>query len=216
MARIAAHGHRLLLVSPIVEGLLGGWPTLQAATSAYISDCTSDGSRAQIFSRFSGVFYIGFSLGPSIGAYLIRHPLLAFPPSTSGGGHAPSVHNGQPTVTSVFYVAAMCSFVNLLLVLFVFPESIEKKKAKALQSASATAAASHGGDMPENKGSGSASQNWLQRCLSPLSFFVPKKIPRPEGGYRKDWSLTVLGIALFLFLLATVSIPVFQYFLFCP
>ena len=46
------HGHALLVVAPFFEGLLGGWSSLQGATSAYISDCTSDGSRSYIFSRF--------------------------------------------------------------------------------------------------------------------------------------------------------------------
>lgn len=117
----AAHGHKFLIVSPIMEGLLGGWGTLQAATSAYISDCTSDGSRAHIFSRFTGVFYLGFAVGPAIGAFLIRHPFIPiFSPAIG-------VHNGAPTVTSVFYVAATASFINLLLALFLFPESLEAK-----------------------------------------------------------------------------------------
>ena len=66
------------------------------------------------------MFYLGFSVGPAIGAYLIRHPFLS-------GHSGSSVHNGSPTVTSVFYVATVCSFVNLLLVIFVFPESLNKK-----------------------------------------------------------------------------------------
>ena len=49
------------------------------------------------------------------------------------------MHDGQPTVTSVFYVAAMCSFVNLMLVLFFFPDSTDKRKAKAAQKAAAEA-----------------------------------------------------------------------------
>jgi len=47
-------------------------------------------------------------------------------------------------------------------------------------------------------------QGWfLQRLLGPLALLAPKKIPRPEGGHRTDWSLTILGISLFMFLLAT-------------
>lgn len=210
----AAHGHKLLIISPIIEGLLGGWSTLQGATTAYVSDCTSDGSRAQIFSRFSGVFYLGFSLGPMIGAYLIRHPILSFPgtsPSTSG----PVLHNGQPTVTSVFYVAAVASFVNLLLVVFLFPESISKKKTlsgKPVVPAPALAVVPGPGpeqepteasDVPET--SAVKQSSLVQRFLGPLALLAPKQIPKPEGGYRTDWSLTILGVSLFMFLLATVS-----------
>lgn len=46
----------------------------------------------------------------------------------------------------------------------------------------------------------------MQRFLGPLALLAPKKIPKPEGGYRKDWSLTILGFALFMFLLATVRL----------
>ncbi|GJE85679.1 MFS general substrate transporter [Phanerochaete sordida] len=208
----AAHGHKLLIISPIIEGLLGGWSTLQGATTAYVSDCTSDGSRAQIFSRFSGVFYLGFSVGPMIGAYLIRHPIFSFPgsaPSSSG----PVLHNGQPAVTSVFYVAAMCSFINLLLVLFLFPESISKKKTQSGKPVTPAPAPltvpgpgpeqepTEGSDLQETN---TVTQGWsLQRLLGPLALLAPKKLPRPDGGYRTDWSLTVLGFSLFMFLLAT-------------
>ncbi len=204
-----------MIISPIIEGLLGGWSTLQAATSAYISDCTSDGSRAQIFSRFTGVFYLGFSLGPVIGAYLIRHPLLSFPGTpSSSSGHNSSVHNGQPTVTSVFYVAAMCSFVNLLLVLFVFPESLDKKKSKSGIQAeihstvstleAETPAKSLVAIAPDAGGVVVGAGSWLRSFLGSLALFMPKTIVTPHGGVKRDWSLTILGLSLFMFLLASV------------
>ncbi|THH32789.1 hypothetical protein EUX98_g1421 [Antrodiella citrinella] len=191
----AAHGHKFLIVSPLIEGVLGGWSTLQGATSAYVSDCTSDGSRAQIFSRFAGVFYLGFSIGPVVGAYLIRHP-LSMPgfPSTAGG-----IHNGQPTVTSVFYVAAMCSFVNLLLVIFFFPESLDKKRAEAAREAAALGLDTMEDDSePEAK-----SQGIVSRFFAPLAIFAPKKVQTTDGTQRKDWSLTILGMAFFGYLLST-------------
>ncbi|CDO77818.1 hypothetical protein BN946_scf184722.g10 [Trametes cinnabarina] len=195
----AAHGHKLLIVSPVIEGLLGGWATLQAATSAYVSDCTSDGSRAHIFSRFTGVFYFGFAVGPTIGAFLIRHPFIPiFSPAIG-------VHNGAPTVTSVFYVAATASFVNLLLALFLFPESLEKKKAKAasvVPEASIPLLASSG-----QPGSLSATRAALFGFLSPLTLFLPKTIDAPNGQRRKDWSMTLLAVVLFGHLL---SLGLFQ------
>ncbi|KAI0759595.1 MFS general substrate transporter [Trametes elegans] len=191
----AAHGHKLLIVSPVLEGLLGGWATLQAATSAYVSDCTSDGSRAHIFSRFTGVFYFGFAVGPAIGAFLIRHPFIPiFSPAIG-------VHNGAPTVTSVFYVAATASFVNLLLALFLFPESLEKKKAKAAAAEALLSPADP--DAPAI----ASRFNVFTRFLSPLALFLPKTIDAPNGRSRKDWSMTFLGIVLFGHLL---SLGVFQ------
>ncbi|KAH9848455.1 major facilitator superfamily domain-containing protein [Lenzites betulinus] len=193
----AAHGHKFLIISPIIEGLLGGWSTLQAATSAYISDCTSDGSRAHIFSRFTGVFYLGFAVGPTIGAFLIRHPFIPiFSPAIG-------VHNGAPTVTSVFYVAATASFVNLLLALFLFPESLEKKKAKvaAVQSTSTTLQTIS--DAPASATQGS----FLANILSPLAMFLPKSVDAPDGRKRTDWSMTLLAMVLFGHLL---SLGLFQ------
>ncbi|KAI0077310.1 hypothetical protein K474DRAFT_1643587 [Panus rudis PR-1116 ss-1] len=217
----STHGHKLLLISPLIEGLLGGWSTLQGATSAYVSDCTSDGSRAKIFSRFTGMFYLGFSVGPTVGAYLIRHPVFVRFPSSAGAGVGNgegTVHNGAPTVTSVFYVAALCSFINLLLVLFVFPESLDKKKAKArllarpssLHAPNPTPAADPD-ELGEpivngiNNANGEVknSPGFLTKALSPLALFLPKKIRTPSGQYRSDWSLTWLGLSLFGYLLST-------------
>lgn len=193
----AAHGHKFLVVSPFLEGVLGGWATLQSATSAYVSDCTSDGSRAQIFSRFAGVFYLGFSVGPALGAYLIRHPLNmpGFPSTASGG-----IHNGQPTVTSVFYVAAVCSFVNLLLVMFVFPESLDKKRAEAAREAAALGL----DHIEDDSDAGAKPAGFIAGFFSPLAVFLPKKVQTLDGMQRSDWSLTILGIALFGYLLSTV------------
>ncbi|TFK20295.1 hypothetical protein FA15DRAFT_673617 [Coprinopsis marcescibilis] len=137
------HASRLLLLAPIVEGLLGGWSTLQSATSAYISDCTSPGSRAQIFSRFTGVFYLGFSAGPAIAAWIIRHPGLLRVPSSSdtppgqGLGRKPAAET--QTVSAVFWIAVVCSFINFLLVLFVFPESLNQEKREKAKRAYALA-----------------------------------------------------------------------------
>ena len=185
----AIHGHKLLIVSPIIEGLLGGWSTLQGATSAYVSDCTSDGSRAKIFFRFTGVFFFGFAVGPIIGAYFIRHPIFNSP--------SHSMHASSPTVTSVFYIAAMCSFVNFLLAIFVFPESLEKKKAKAGHQAHVGASAN--ADATSNKG-------FLHGLLSPLALFLPKKIESSDGVPRKDWTLTLIAAALFGCLLSSVCL----------
>lgn len=153
-SRLSHHGHILLLLSPFIEGLLGGWSTLQATASAYVSDCTSDGSRSHIFSKFIGVFYLGFALGPTVGAYFIRHPLPMFVESSTGlhtsesgswawvdevrAAAAPIPGKvGVPNVTSVFWVAITCSFVNLVFAMFFLPESLDKAKRKAAMKATA-------------------------------------------------------------------------------
>ena len=220
------HGHILLLVAPIIEGLLGGYSTLQSGTSAYLSDCTSSGSRAYIFSRFAGVVYLGFSIGPVIGGWLIRHPL-----AWTGGSSIP----GRQSVTSVFWVAMSCSFINLLLITFVFPESLDKekreramiayknsgvlggKKGKSRESASTLSSGDPGSSSADEEnnievrlgretGVRSGVAGIISHFFSPLAVLLPVTILDPSGlGKRRDWSLTLLAGGLFGYMLSTVS-----------
>ncbi|KAG5641236.1 hypothetical protein DXG03_005680 [Asterophora parasitica] len=193
------YGHALLVLAPIIEGVLGGWSTLQSATSAYLSDCTSSGSRAYIFSRFAGVFYIGLSAGPSLGGYLIRNPLFPPPPGTEG----------RLSVTSVFWVAVFCSAVNFLLVLCVFPESLDKvKRQRALEEHRIRASIKGSmskvrGESVVAEGSGGGaeedeeSEGIIRGFLKPLALFLPATVYEGGGRKRRDWSLTFLAAALF-------------------
>ncbi|KDR76286.1 hypothetical protein GALMADRAFT_156377 [Galerina marginata CBS 339.88] len=208
---LSKHGHNLLLLAPIIEGLLGGWSALQSATSAYLSDCTSPGSRAPIFSRFQGVFYLGFALGPTIGGWLIKHPVWWIS-GNNGGGMA-----GGQSVTSVFWVAIICSFINFTLSVFVFPESLGKKKqaeaarveaAKGKATATVEAAEEAATVVVLGTDAVEPRKGLIARFLSPLAVFLPVIVldPSPNGiGLRKrrDWSLTMLAIALFGFMLST-------------
>jgi MFS family permease len=224
---LSKHGHKLLIVAPIIEGLLGGYSTLQSGTSAYLSDCTSSGSRAFIFSRFAGVVYLGFSIGPVIGGWLIRHPIAWI-----GGSSIP----GRQSVTSVFWVAVACSFINLLLITFVFPESLDKekrerammayrmsgKKGKTRERALTLASGDPGssstdeedyieevnrqGQEERESGVRSGGTGIISHFLRPLAVFLPVVVLDPSGlGKRRDWSLTLLAVGLFGYMLSTVS-----------
>src|ERR1700761_7225965 len=109
---LGGHRYALLLIAPVVEGLLGGYSTVQATTTSYISDCTSDGSRANIFSRFHGVFFIGIAVGPAISALLIRY---------------------TQATTLVFIVSASISAINLILCVLVLPESLTTARREELR-----------------------------------------------------------------------------------
>lgn len=163
---------------------MGGQATLQAAVSAYISDCTSDGSRAHIFSRFAGVSYVGFALGPTIGAFLIRHPLV----------HAQSFglpHTEVQSVTPAFWVAVLCSTINFILALLVIPESLDKARLRAVQK----------GDIPNP--SIQKKPGLKKRLLGPLAIFAPRKRV-VNGRMQKDWSMSWLAISMFSLFLASV------------
>ncbi len=229
---LSQHGHKLLLLAPIIEGTLGGWSTLQAATSAYISDCTSSGSRAHIFSRFSGVSFLGIFIGPSISGYLISHSRASVGEIGEGTGKG----GGVESVTSVFWVAVVCSFLNFLAAVFVFPESLTKERREvALKEYSerryrrkgkaAVRGGGGGGGVGGGSGEGRGDEdrqreeeeeeeeeeetpNFLVRFFSPLAVFLPVRVRDPVklNRYRTDWSLTLLAVAFFCSLLCVVSV----------
>ncbi|KAJ7265904.1 major facilitator superfamily domain-containing protein [Mycena haematopus] len=180
----ASHGLTVVLLAPVFEGLLGGWSTIQSGTSAYISDCTSSGSRASVFSRFTGVSFLGFSLGPIIGGWLIRHPIALF--NGQGGGQS---------VDSVFCVAAIASFLNFCLMLFVIPESVSKEQRDRASGRMVVTgeAVLHN---PKKLGI-------IKDFFSPLAIFLPVFVPIPGSTRkRRDWSLTLLTCALFGYMLS--------------
>lgn len=148
---LASHSHKLLILSPAIEGLLGGWSAMMSAKTAYIADCTSPGSRSRIFSRFTGVVSAGLALGPTIGAWLIRHPLdflkvgkgertiMCLEPLTErrSGDHP------LQSVNSVFWVAIACTLINFILVSLVLPESLPASRRAANRKGKNRAIISH-------------------------------------------------------------------------
>ncbi|KAG1775895.1 major facilitator superfamily domain-containing protein [Suillus placidus] len=204
---LAVHSHKLLILAPIIEGSLGGWSTLTGANTAYIADCTSPGSRATIFARFTGVLSIGLALGPIIGAWLIRHPI----PFMSAG----NIDHPLQSVTSVFWVAITCSFVNLILVLFVFPESLPASR-RASNRKGKSRAVESGPEFPSSKADepshGRIATRIFRSFLSPLAVFLPSHVPVAASTTgdslvpsrtRKDWGLTFIGMSLFSHMLAS-------------
>ncbi|KAG8686741.1 hypothetical protein FRC09_013944, partial [Ceratobasidium sp. 395] len=105
---------RLLMLSPLVEGCLGGFPTMQAAINAYLSDATPAGtSRAKIFSRFFGILFAGVAAGPTIGSVL---PYDAF------------------------WISIVLGAVNLLCVVLFLPESLTREQREAFRASRVSAA----------------------------------------------------------------------------
>jgi MFS family permease len=183
---------------------------MQGATSAYLSDCTSAGpSRAQLFAQFNGVFYVGFSVGPAIGAWLMRHPIVDW------GGHKQLNVAGRGDVTSVFAFAAACSLLNLLLVLFVFPESLHSKTGSPAPAPTVIAGASSSSNA-EAAGDGTSSETtttaipkerqsaWTEFTSGfshAIRIFRPRRRTLPGGRVVTDRSLPLLASSLFLYLL---------------
>ncbi|KAI0030125.1 major facilitator superfamily domain-containing protein [Vararia minispora EC-137] len=190
--------HLLILTAPVIEGLLGGWTTLTAATSAYISDCTSDGSRASVFSRFAGISYMGLALGPVVGATIMRY--TAAHPSVvkvlAKGVEGPT--DGVPSLGPVFTIAIICTVINFFLSVFLFPESVHKARLRAAAKLSAAEdrGEAHEALPPKQVG-------FAKRLFGPLAVFAPSKtLASASGRVGRDWSLTWLALGLLCVLLS--------------
>ncbi|KAF8311697.1 MFS general substrate transporter [Clavulina sp. PMI_390] len=111
-------GQYTLLIGSILEGIFGSWATFNAATNAYISDCSAPGSRAKTFALFAGLFFLGVSLGPAIGSIALRY------------GHLPTM--------SLFYISASANLINLLHIPLLIPESLSEEARKVKEASLAT------------------------------------------------------------------------------
>ena len=90
-----------LFVGRAVAGITGA---NMAVAQAYIADITPEDQRARRFGLFSAMFGLGFILGPVLGGFL-----------------------GEVSVRAPFLAAAALNGLNLLLALFVLPESHRAK-----------------------------------------------------------------------------------------
>ncbi|QRW18375.1 major facilitator superfamily transporter [Rhizoctonia solani] len=173
---------RLLVLAPLFEGSLGGFPTMQAAFNAYISDATTPGtSRAKIFARFFGIIFVGVAVGPTLSN------LLPFDP---------------------FRSSITLGVLNLVLVLFFLPESLTKEQRIALAANRASLASE--ARKPENGGPIRRITGYVTGAVrgtfEPMAILLPRK--RKSQGQAvsgNDWNLTYLAIALSLYLL-TIAI----------
>jgi len=119
-----------------------------------------------------------------------------------------------------------------MLLLFVFPESLDKKRMEALEKGKArtsssasdttevegdqggfqvsSSSANQGRHGRQSRDEGKSGGSHISRFLKPLAIFLPVVIlvPTPNGlGRRKkrDWSLTFLAVALLGFMLSSVG-----------
>ncbi|GJJ08626.1 hypothetical protein Clacol_002845 [Clathrus columnatus] len=176
--KLKQHGQVLLLISPIVEGMLGGLSTVASATNAYISDCTSHGSRAQIFSRFTGAGYVGFALGPEIAALILRR---------------------TERTTPVFLTSVVLASLNWIFILFIMPESLTLEVREKNQKLAVQQQTSDHSNVPKKTGLRRTIKRTLRKFLEPLTMFAPVQRQQGRG---LDWSLTLLAVSTFSFQLS--------------
>lgn len=104
MALATSYG--LLLVGRIISGIAGA---SYVTANAYLADITPPGQRAARFGLVGATFGLGFITGPAIGGLL------------AGGG-----------VSLPFWTAAALAALNVVLALFVLPESLPPARRRAL------------------------------------------------------------------------------------
>ncbi|KAJ1308003.1 hypothetical protein OPQ81_002076 [Rhizoctonia solani] len=175
---------RILVISPLIEGLLGGFPTMQVAFNAYVSDATPAGSsRAKIFARFFGIVSIGVAIGPTLSS------LLPFNPFRS----------------SIVLGAS-----NLALLLLFLPESLTQEQRITLAASQVSATGED--QKPENEGWMQKMSRYVTGTLrvtfEPMTILLPKRRKgqgQAVSGY--DWNLTYLAISLSLYLLTIAINP---------
>jgi DHA1 family tetracycline resistance protein-like MFS transporter len=96
----------MLFASRILDGLTGG--NISVA-QAYIADVTDEKNRAKSFGLIGAAFGLGFIIGPAAGGLLSAGERYAVPA----------------------FVAAVLSVVNLIMVYFLLPESLDKSRMAA-------------------------------------------------------------------------------------
>ncbi|KAK4703990.1 hypothetical protein P7C70_g2230, partial [Phenoliferia sp. Uapishka_3] len=193
-------GFKFLAATYTLGGIFGGPISAATLTSAYISDCTRDGSRANIFSAFEGIRYAGIALGPLAGAFAVRFTgILLFP----------------------IYGMLFVRVTFLLLLIFVIPESLSLSRRRdeqiRLQEEGSARAAADATRPPTTFLARAVkhSTQHISGIIAPLKVLVPKEpgleeedhqpmLPReglPPG--RRDWNLTWVAASY----LILVSIP---------
>ncbi|GAA5993236.1 hypothetical protein JCM10908_004524 [Rhodotorula pacifica] len=157
--------YNFLLLGPILDGLVGGYSTAQATSAAYISDTTSPGSRAKIFSAIGGLMYGGFAMGPVLGSFLITHSRLG--------------------VLAPFYAALAMHAAYLLFLALLLPESLSSERKHAARER-------HDAERAERKRKEREEhQTGWQRLgrlaarplafLKPVALLLPQKLPTKDS-----------------------------------
>ncbi|KAJ7494798.1 major facilitator superfamily domain-containing protein [Mycena galericulata] len=178
ISAITRRAEAFILVGPVLEGFCGGLSVFNGVVHAYISDCTPDGSRSKIFSTVQGLVFVGLAIGPWIGSILIS--------ITDLGAY------------SLFYISIVIQLVLLLHIIFFLPESLRSKVQQTSVGDSEIAPAPSSTLNTLRDGV----RRFIVALISPIAIFRPRTI-RHGASMTRNYNLTLLGLALFLYLVST-------------
>lgn len=188
-----------LLLPILADPSRAVYSTAQATVNAYLSDCTSSGSRARVFSILGGIMFGGLALGPVFGSFLIRQ---------------------TGSVLAPFYGALVMHLLYVLVAGFIFPESLsktrqyaararhaedKKKLAEAVAEEDVQAKERGMGAVLLVKGLRLAARPW--GFLAPLKLMLPRKRSSDEleedkpgldakGEMKGGWDFSLVKIAI--------------------
>ncbi|KAJ7429013.1 hypothetical protein FB451DRAFT_1334077 [Mycena latifolia] len=184
ISAITRRGETFILIGPVFEGLCGGLSVFNGVVHAYVSDCTPDGSRSRIFSTIQGIVFVGLAIGPWTAGIVL------------------SLTNLGPY--SLFYISVAIQLVLLVYIIFFFPESLRSKVQPSIHLDVELVPAS---TPAQAKSLRDITKSFIIALVSPITIFMPR--PAVHGmSTRKDYNLTLLGVAMFLYIVSTAVYPV--------
>lgn len=95
-------GIALLFLGPLIRGSMAGDSVLMANVQAYIADTTSSSERTMIFARLMATLFIGSSIGPLVGSFILKH---------------------TGNIVYIFYLAFIVDLLNVIYTFFFLVES---------------------------------------------------------------------------------------------
>ncbi|PFH53013.1 hypothetical protein AMATHDRAFT_55923 [Amanita thiersii Skay4041] len=170
------YAEQLILLGPIVEGLVGGLSTFNGVVHAYTSDCTRHGSRSKIFSTIQGTVFVGLAMGPWLSGLVL--------PSKDYSDW-------------FFYISMSLMITTLLYIIFLCPESRQITQPDINQRQDSNQHLKSSTFLVLRR----QTYRFLSTLLSPIAMFAPRSIPNYPR--RKSYSLTFVGLALFIYLIST-------------
>ncbi|KAH7099879.1 MFS general substrate transporter [Auriculariales sp. MPI-PUGE-AT-0066] len=161
-------GYYFLIMSSVVDGLLGGMSTASSTMHAYISDCVEPTHRARMFSMSMGLLFSGMAVGPWLGGKLIAH---------------------TGDLLSVFWFAGVIHLCGSLFWIIFVPESLPEDVKQSNITAQAERLAKERSDEPQFS-------VWkLFKFLRPLKMLLPRPVDPNNHRRGMDWNLTFLAAA---------------------
>ncbi|KAH6607641.1 MFS permease [Trichoderma cornu-damae] len=102
-----AFDYRWMILGAVFDGITGSFTAGSILSQSYTSDCTPPSKRAVSIGYIHACLFTGLALGPLLAGYFVKW---------------------TGTLVSIFYVALGCHVFFILIVRFVLPESLSKRR----------------------------------------------------------------------------------------